>query len=152
LKNSASLLPFGAALVAAFALSTMPLKATDNAVYMESQRVIDNFGKPGGNPLIPGEAYRVQTDRRTAKGNIEIHEKETDIFYVMDGSATIIVGGTAIEPKSTRAGQLTAKDIENGQSYNLKKGDVLVIPAGQPHWFKQVNGFINYLTVKSVKP
>ena len=85
-------------------------------------------------------------------GNIEIHEKETDIFYIMDGSATIIVGGTAVEPKQTRPNQLTAKDIQNGQSYNLKKGDVLVIPAGIPHWFKQVNGSINYLTIKSIKP
>lgn len=121
-------------------------------VYVDSQRVLDNFGKQGGNPLVPGEAYRVQTDRRTANGNIEIHEKETDIFYIMDGSATIVVGGTAVDPKATRPGQMTAKDIANGQSYNLKKGDVLVIPAGQPHWFKQVNGFINYLTVKSVAP
>jgi mannose-6-phosphate isomerase-like protein (cupin superfamily) len=130
----------------------MPLMAADSPVYIESQRVLDNFGKQGGNPLVPGDAYRVQTDRRTANGNIEIHEKETDIFYIMDGSATIIVGGTAVDPKPTRAGQMTARDIENGQTYNLKKGDVLVIPAGQPHWFKQVNGFINYLTVKSVKP
>src|SRR5215475_5986299 len=121
-------------------------------VYIESQKVLQNFGKQGGNPLVPGEAYRVQTDRRTANGNIEIHEKETDIFYVMDGSATLIAGGTAVEPKATRPGQMTAKDITNGQTYNLKKGDIVVIPAGQPHWFKQVNGFINYLTVKSVQP
>src|SRR5262249_34745328 len=121
-------------------------------VYIESQKVLDNFGKPGGNPLVPGEAYRVQTDRRTANGNIEIHEKETDIFYVIDGSATLIAGGAAVEPRATRTGQMTAKDIVNGQTYNLKKGDVVVIPAGQPHWFKQVNGFINYLTVKSVQP
>jgi len=121
-------------------------------VYIESQKVLDNFGKPGGNPLVPGEAYRVQTDRRTANGNIEIHEKETDIFYVIDGSAILIAGGTAVEPKVTRPGQITAKDIANGQTYNLKKGDVVVIPAGQPHWFKQVNGFINYLTIKSVQP
>ena len=121
-------------------------------VYIESQKVLENFGKQGGNPLVPGEAYRVQTDRRTANGNIEIHEKETDIFYVMDGSATLIAGGTAVEPKATRPGQMTAKDITNGQTYNLKKGDIVVIPAGQPHWFKQVNGFINYLTVKSVQP
>jgi mannose-6-phosphate isomerase-like protein (cupin superfamily) len=126
--------------------------AADAPVYVDSQKVLDNFGKQGGNPLVPGEAYRVQTDRRTANGNIEIHEKETDIFYIMDGSATIVVGGTAVDPKPTRPGQMTAKDIANGQSYNLKKGDVLVIPAGQPHWFKQVNGFINYLTVKSVAP
>jgi len=126
--------------------------SAQSPVYIESQKVLENFGKQGGNPLVPGEAYRVQTDRRTANGNIEIHEKETDIFYVMDGSATLIAGGTAVEPKATRPGQMTAKDIMNGQTYNLKKGDIVVIPAGQPHWFKQVNGFINYLTVKSVQP
>ncbi|HWY46553.1 MAG TPA: cupin domain-containing protein [Bryobacteraceae bacterium] len=120
--------------------------------YMESQRVLDNFEKKNANPLIPGDAYNVQTNKRTSNGNIEIHEKETDIFYVMDGSATIIVGGTAVEPRQTRPGQMTAKDIQEGQTYNLKKGDVLVIPAGTPHWFKQVNGSINYLTVKSIKP
>ena len=137
-------------------LICLPVKAAEvggaGPTYVENQRVLDNFEKKNGNPLIPGEAYSVQTNRRTANGNIEIHEKETDIFYVLDGSATIIVGGTAVEPKQTRPGQLTAKEIANGQSYNLKKGDVLVIPAGQPHWFKQVNGFINYLTVKSIAP
>src|SRR3974390_1306552 len=144
----ASLL-FGVVVVAPF--FAVRLIAADGPVYMESQRVLDNFGKQGGNPLVPGDAYRVQTDRRTANGNIEIHEKETDIFYIIDGSAIIVVGGTAIEPKQTRPGQMTAKDIETGKTSNLKKGDVLGIPAGQPHWFKQVNGFINYLTVKSVK-
>jgi mannose-6-phosphate isomerase-like protein (cupin superfamily) len=134
------------------ARSTAWAESAGSATYVESQTLLDNFEKKGGNPLIPGDAYTVQTNRRTANGNIEIHEKETDIFYVVDGSATIIVGGTAVEPKQTRPGQLTAKDIENGQTYNLKKGDMLVIPAGQPHWFKQVNGFINYVTVKSVKP
>ena len=135
------------------ALPMVPVTANaQSPVYVESQKVLENFGKQGGNPLVPGEAYRVQTDRRTANGNIEIHEKETDIFYVMDGSATLIAGGTAVEPKATRPGQMTAKDIMNGQTCNLKKGDIVVIPAGQPHWFKQVNGFINYLTVKSVQP
>ena len=147
-------LGFGLAIACALACLTISTTAAEvsTPAYVESQKVLDNFGKKNGNPLVPGEAYRVQTDQRTANGNIEIHEKETDIFYIMDGSATIIVGGTAVEPKQTRPGQLTAKDISNGQSYNLKKGDVLVIPAGQPHWLKQVNGSINYLTVKSVKP
>ena len=148
-------LGFSLAIVGAFACLTISTRAAEVStapVYVESQRVLDNFEKKNGNPLVPGDAYSVQTNRRVANGNIEIHEKETDIFYVLDGSATIIVGGTAVEPKQTRPGQLTAKEISNGQSVNLKKGDVLVIPAGQPHWFKQVNGSINYLTVKSVKP
>ena len=147
-RACASLLFGVLTLSALFAVRAM---AADSPVYVENQRVLDNFGKPGGNPLVPGDAYRVQTDRRTANGNIEIHDKETDIIYIIDGSAIIIVGGTAIDPKPTRPGQMTARDIQNGQTYSLKKGDVLVIPAGQPHWFKQVNGFINYLTVKSVK-
>ena len=145
--------------MAAFATLVMAPRsapAAENGIpgptYMDSQRVLDNFDKKNANPLIPGDAYNVQTNKRTANGNIEIHEKETDIFYIMDGSATILVGGTALEPRQTRPGQMTAKDIQGGQAYNLKKGDVLVIPAGTPHWFKQVNGSINYLTVKSIKP
>jgi mannose-6-phosphate isomerase-like protein (cupin superfamily) len=144
------------AVLAAFLVVQRPAPAAENGApgptYVDSQRVLDNFDKKNANPLIPGDAYNVQTNKRTANGNIEIHEKETDIFYITDGSATIVVGGTAVEPTQTRPGQMTAKDIQGGQSYNLKKGDVLVIPAGTPHWFKQVNGSINYLTVKSIKP
>ncbi|MEO8050434.1 MAG: cupin domain-containing protein [Acidobacteriota bacterium] len=122
------------------------------ATYVDSQRLLDNFGKANANPIVPGTGYEVQTNRRVKNGNIEIHLKETDIFYVMDGSATILVGGTAVEPSERRPNQLTAKDISNPESYNLKKGDVLVIPAGTPHWFKQVNGSIDYLVVKHIKP
>jgi mannose-6-phosphate isomerase-like protein (cupin superfamily) len=146
----------GMAALAGLVMVQRPAPAAENGIpgptYIDSQRVLDNFDKKNANPLIPGDAYNVQTNKRTANGNIEIHEKETDIFYIMDGSATIIVGGTAVEPSQTRPGQMTAKDIQGGQSYNLKKGDVLVVPAGTPHWFKQVNGSINYLTVKSIKP
>ncbi len=150
------LVVFGVAAMAAFLVSTAPARAAEGGkvgqTYVENQRVLDNFDKPNGNPLIPGDGYAVQTNKRVKNGNIEIHEKETDIFHIMDGSATIIVGGTAVEPKQTRPFQLTAKDIQGGQSYDLKKGDVLVIPAGTPHWFKQVNGSIHYLTIKSIKP
>ena len=86
-------------------------------VYFDAQRVLDNFTKQGGNPLVPGEAYNVSTNRRTVNGNIEIHEKETDIFYVIDGSATFIMGGTAVEPKQTRAGQLTASGYPFHSAY-----------------------------------
>ncbi len=50
------------------ALAMVPVTANaQSPVYIESQKVLENFGKQGGNPLVPGEAYRVQTDRRTAK-------------------------------------------------------------------------------------
>jgi mannose-6-phosphate isomerase-like protein (cupin superfamily) len=122
--------------------------------YVDSQKVLDQFGKT--SLLVPGDgAYEVQTNRRVKDGNIEIHVKETDIFYVMDGSATIWVGGTAVDAhpgRPDRPLQLTAKDIQNPEIHELKKGDVIVIPAGTPHWFKKVNGSIDYLVVKSIKP
>lgn len=123
------------------------------ATYVEAQAVLDHFGKTP-NAIVPanGQGYEVQTNRRNKDGNIEIHNKETDIFYVTDGSATILVGGNAVEPKATKGQNMTAKDMTDYQTYNLKKGDVLVIPAGQPHWFKKVNGSIDYLVVKHIKP
>ena len=81
-----------------------------------------------------------------------MHVKETDIFYVVDGAATFVTGGTLVGQKETAANQLRGTGIENGQVHNLKKGDFIVIPAGVPHWFKDVTGSINYLTIKVVKP
>lgn len=142
----------GAAAVAALAMVQGSALAADKLAYVDSQKVLDNFGKANANPLVPGGAYEVQTNRRVKNGNIEIHVKETDIFYVMDGSATLLMGGTAVEPKETRPNQMTAKEISNPEVHELKKGDVIVIPAGIPHWFKQVNGSIDYLVVKSKAP
>ena len=146
----------GVAAFAALAVVNSSARAAEmgnaTATYVDSQRLLDNFGKANANPIVPGTGYEVQTNRRVKNGNIEIHVKETDIFYVMAGSATILVGGTPVEPRETRPNQMTAKDMQNPQSYDLKKGDVLVIPAGIPHWFKQVNGSIDYLVVKHVKP
>jgi mannose-6-phosphate isomerase-like protein (cupin superfamily) len=147
--------------VAAFAALTM-MEISGQAAemgkggptYVDSQKVLDHFGK--GNLLVPGDgAYEVQTNRRVKDGNIEIHVKETDIFYVMDGSATLWMGGTPVDPhvgRPDRPLQMTAKDITNPEVYDLKKGDVIVIPAGVPHWFKSVHGSIDYLVVKSIKP
>jgi len=137
--------------VAALLAAAGPALAQGSTTYVDSQTLLDAFGKKGG-ALAKGEQFSVSPNRRTANGNVEIHEKETDIFFVVDGSATLVTGGTAVEQRQTRPGQFTAKGIDGGQTYNLKKGDVVVIPAGQPHWFKEVHGFINYVTVKSIKP
>lgn len=154
MKNVKRLVVLSVALSAALTVLQSSSRAAEGKggpTYVDSQKVLDNFGK--ANLLVPGDgAYEVQTNRRVKNGNIEIHVKETDIFYVVGGSATLLVGGTAVEPRETRANQMTAKDIENPEIHELKKGDVIVIPAGTPHWFKQVNGTIDYLVVKSIKP
>ena len=71
--------------------------------------------------------------------------------YVTDGEATLVTGGTMVGGKQTAPGQHRGTDITGGQTQKLKKGDVVTIPAGVPHWFKDVSPVISYLTIKVIK-
>jgi mannose-6-phosphate isomerase-like protein (cupin superfamily) len=110
----------------------------------------DKVAKGGSIATTP--EYTVSVLRRTAAGQVEVHEKETDIFHIMEGEATFVTGGTMIGGKASRPNQLLGTDIQGGETHHLTKGDVIVIPAGMPHWFKEVPQSIQYFTVKSIKP
>ena len=102
-------------------------------------------------PLVATKDYTVSGIKRTSPGEVEIHDHETDIFYVTDGEATFVTGGTIVGAKHTAPGQTRGTDLHGGQTVALKKGDVITIPAGVPHWFKSVSPSISYLTVKVIK-
>ena len=68
-----------------------------------------------------------------------------------EGSATFVTGGTAVEPKATKAGEMTAKSITGGVEHHLLRGDVIVIPSGVPHQFTEVSGTFLYFVVKVTK-
>jgi mannose-6-phosphate isomerase-like protein (cupin superfamily) len=110
----------------------------------------DKVAKAGS--IITAPDYSVSVNRRTAAGQVEVHEKETDIFYVVDGEATIVTGGTTVDGKPSGPNQIRGTSINGGETRHLTKGDVMVIPAGVPHWFKEVPQAIQYFTVKSIKP
>jgi len=105
-----------------------------------------------GGALVTAKDFTVQGIRRAGPGQVEIHEKETDIFYITDGEATFVTGGTMVGGRQTAPNQLRGPDLKGGEMRHLKKGDVIVIPAGVPHWFKEVPVSINYLTIKVIKP
>jgi glc operon protein GlcG len=94
----------------------------------------------------------VMGSHRSGAGHAELHEKETDVFYVVEGEATLVTGGKMIGSTVTSPGQRTGREIQGGQVYHLTKGDVIVIPAGVPHWFKEVPNSISYFVVKVLKP
>ena len=98
-----------------------------------------------------GELNRDRGGRRT-EGEVEIHDKETDTFHVLEGEATLITGGAMTGGKVTAPNQQRGKNIIGGETYHLSKGDVIVIPAGIPHWFKEVPKSIDYYVVKVIKP
>ena len=96
--------------------------------------------------------YTVQCANRTGPGMVEIHTKETDVIYVIDGEATFVTDGKALNVTATNPLQPRGTDIQGGVTHHLAKGDVIVVPAGQPHWFKEVPKSIGYYVVKVLKP
>ena len=96
--------------------------------------------------------YIVQCSHRTGPGVVEVHTKETDVIYVIDGGATFVTGGKALNVTAANTPQPRGTDIQGGESHRLTKGDVIVVPAGQPHWFKEVPASVSYYVVKVLKP
>lgn len=119
------------------------------ATFFDSKTVSDAFAKgavleDGSN----GENYMVHASRRDKAGMSEVHELDTDIIYVLDGTATFVTGGTSVEPKMTAQNEYRGSRIDGGETRQLKKGDVIIVPKGTPHWFKQIDGVFNYYVVK----
>jgi len=95
------------------------------------------------------DKYMVHASRREQPGRAEIHTKDADIVYVLEGTATLITGGTAVNAKPTAADELRGDRIDGGQTRQLAKGDVIIVPAGVPHWFKEVSSPFLYYVVKA---
>ena len=101
-----------------------------------------------GIPLIETDDYKIHASRREAPGVAEIHTRDTDIAYVIQGSATLVTGGTAVDLKPTAPEELRGTAITGGETRKLVPGDVAVIPNGVPHWFKEVEAPFLYYVVK----
>ena len=101
-----------------------------------------------GTPLIETAAYKVHASRREGPGTAEVHARDIDIFYVLEGSATLVTGGRPVDAKTTAPDEVRAPSIEGGTSRAVAKGDVVIVHNGVPHWFKEVRGPFLYYTVK----
>jgi quercetin dioxygenase-like cupin family protein len=105
-----------------------------------------------GGTLVTRPDLIVSGSHREKGGEVEVHDKETDVLYILDGEATFVYGGKIVGGKTTRPGQWLGSDITGGQTHHLVKGDVFVVPAGVPHWFKEVPKSVSYYVVKVLKP
>ena len=99
------------------------------------------FGKPGVN-------YMVHASRRENPGQAEVHLKDADVIYVLGGSATFVTGGSAVDAHEIEPGEVRGREIRGGDTRTLEKGDVIIVPAGTPHWFKEVTPPFLYYVVK----
>ena len=63
----------------------------------------------------------------------EVHDGSDDVYYVLDGEATLMLGGTLVEPNQISPGEWRSKTASGGQKVVIKKGDLIVVPRGTPH-------------------
>ena len=128
------------------------LKAAPNSATnpLPNIRVVD----AGGYNVAVGVLHRPQTP----PGVAAVHFKVTEIYHVMDGAGTLVTGGAMVNAK-TRPPDATSVRLEDGPgasgtaiqggvSRRIKAGDVIVIPAGVPHWFSAIEGSITYVVVR----
>lgn len=95
-----------------------------------------------------GRNYMVHASHRDKPGMAEIHGLDTDIVYVLEGTATLVTGGTAIDAGTVAPDEIRGRAIEGGETRKLVRGDVIIVPKGVPHWFKEVSSPFNYYVVK----
>jgi quercetin dioxygenase-like cupin family protein len=137
-------------LIVALCVIVVGVRAAENpssaAILIDHQKVAAGFTK-GGTILDKG-AFLLLTSHRIEPGAVEVHAQYGDIMYVIEGSATVVTGGTVVDGKTTAPGEIRGKSITGGKSNRLVAGDVLVIQAGTPHWFKEVDKLVNYFVVK----
>ncbi len=131
----------------AFSLGLRAVQPGDGEVrFIGHDQVQTAFAK--GMPLIEVGDYKIHASRREGPGMAEIHTRDTDIAYVIHGSATLVTGGTAVGVKEIAAEELRGTAIQGGETRQLNVGDVVVIPNGVPHWFKDVKAPFLYYVVK----
>jgi mannose-6-phosphate isomerase-like protein (cupin superfamily) len=104
-----------------------------------------------------GMVHRGKLDA-PAPNSVAEHDQVSEVYHIIEGTATLVLGADIVDRQRRPATQLTVRefngpgnngsDIRNGVAYQLKAGDVVVIPAGTGHWFTKIDDHIDYLMVR----
>jgi mannose-6-phosphate isomerase-like protein (cupin superfamily) len=96
--------------------------------------------------------YNANLEYRAAVGPAAVHVREAELFYVIDGSATLTTGGKLVNEKRTNAENLTGTAIDGGAARPVAKGDFIIVPENTPHWFSAINGTVVLMTLHVPRP
>lgn len=87
--------------------------------------------------LIGGEGMQlrvaVQHDKKKDTAEAEVHDASDDVYYVLEGSAELTLGGRLENPREISKGEWRAARIVGGQTFTITKGDLIIVPRGAPH-------------------
>jgi Cupin len=133
------------AIIAAVAAIAQP-RASAGVVFIPADRVAAAFAK--GAVLVNNGNYMVHASRRDTEGQVEVHVKDADIIYMLEGTTTFITGGEVVGGRTTAPDEIRGTSVRGGDTRKLAKGDVIIVPRGTPHWFKEVSAPVLYYVVK----
>jgi mannose-6-phosphate isomerase-like protein (cupin superfamily) len=97
-------------------------------------------------PILVLAPYRANLEYRTAVGPAALHEREAELMYVIDGTATVTIGGKLVNEKRANAENLSGTAIEGGTPRDVAKGDFFIVPENTAHWFSAINGTLILMT------
>jgi len=138
------------ALACAAAMGVHASAGSSTPTYLPAADVTAAFAR--GRPLLEVDGYKIHASRREEPGGAEVHVRDTDVIYVLEGGATIVTGGTVVASRTVAQDELRGTSIDGGDARDLAKGDVFVVPNGVPHWFKTVQAPLLYYVVKVTAP
>src|SRR5437016_1544181 len=97
-------------------------------------------------PLLQLAPYSANLEYRAGVANAAVHEKEAELFYVIDGAGTLVTGGKLTAESRTNAENLSGSGIEGGKSQHVAKGDFIFVPENTPHWFSAIEGTLTLMS------
>ncbi len=108
-------------------------KAGDLKSYEKKLAPKLNEHKVANENLAKLGKYRTLEVHREGDGEVEIHETEADLMVINSGEATLLLGGTVMNPKKSGPGEIRAPSMRGGEMKALAAGDVVYIPPNVPH-------------------
>jgi mannose-6-phosphate isomerase-like protein (cupin superfamily) len=137
-------------------LNRKPSEATRPVVVMSAQSLDDlkQKLKPGNKTeeLIDSAGMElrvaVQHENNKTGAAAELHDASDDVYYVLEGGATLVLGGKLDAPKEVEPGEWRSPKIIDGKTFEITKGDLVVVPRGTPHQRSTPNKDFTMILIK----
>ena len=120
---------------------------TDVAALVATLKAEHGVRPQVARPLLQLPPYTVSVEYRTGVANAAVHDKDAELFYVIDGAATLVTGGRLVNPTRPNADNQTGTGVEGGTAQRIGKGDFVLVPEGTPHWFSAIDSTLTLMSL-----
>jgi mannose-6-phosphate isomerase-like protein (cupin superfamily) len=134
--------------------ATVTYKSAADVAAMIAKAKAQNDGKASAlisQTILQLAPYKASLEYRASVGTAAIHVKEAEMFYVIDGSATLITGGKLVG-ETKNGDNLTGTAIEGGTPQTVSKGDFIIVPENTGHWFSEIKSTLVLMSFHVTRP